>query len=60
MTSFFSQQVGLIMWIAIGNTIVSCAYIYVFFWVPQVPPQMVEQAREEMAIELAGDLKNLP
>ncbi len=55
MSSWWSQQVGLIMWIAIGNSIVLLAYIYVFFWVPQVPPMMLERAREEKAIEIAGD-----
>jgi hypothetical protein len=42
------------MWLACGNSIVLVAYAYVFFWVPQIAPGVLERAREEKAIEIAG------
>jgi hypothetical protein len=42
------------MWLACGNTIVLIAYAYVFFWVPQIASGVLERAREEKAIEIAG------
>jgi hypothetical protein len=59
LTAAFAQQVGLIMWLAVGNTIVLGAYVFVFFWVPQVPPDVLERAREEKAVEIAGWLKHI-
>jgi hypothetical protein len=42
------------MWLTTGNTLVLFASLFAFFWIPQVPPDMLERAREEKAIEIAG------
>lgn len=55
LTARFSVGIGLIMWIAIGNTVIFAAWLYIFFWVVQIPAKSIEKARNEYAIRLVGD-----
>lgn len=55
LTAVLSVQVGLIMWISVGNTVIFVAYLYLFFWIVQIPPGAIEKARNEYVIEIVGD-----
>lgn len=54
MSSFWAIDTGYVMWVSIGNTIIFVAFIYVFFWIPMIPPKKIATALNESAIELAG------
>jgi hypothetical protein len=54
LTSWFAKKLGLIMWLTTGNTLVLLSSVFAFFWIPQMPPYLLERAREEKAIEIAG------
>lgn len=42
------------MWVSIGNTVIFLAFIYIFFWIPQIPPKEIEKALNDEAIRMAG------
>lgn len=53
-----ADQIGYVMWVATGNTVIFIAFIYVLVWVPMIPPKQIEKAMNDYAIDSAGRQAN--